>query len=256
MKKSIGIVISNEHIGDRYYKVKVKNEYLANIIKEGQFVEIKCGKGTDPLLRRPFSIYKYDREKNEVEFAYLVKGKGTEILKNLEKGDEIDFLGPLGNSYKINKDTKGIVIIGRGVGIASIASLGEKAVKEGKKTIAILSGRNEESVISQNYLKEVGCEVIPLMDTDGSSSVENLEKILRQKISTGEINQLYSCGSNRIGRLAKKLSEEYDLDSYISFEERMACGIGVCKGCAIMTTEGYKNVCKDGPIFNVKEVEI
>jgi len=256
MKKTIGKVISNEYIGDRYYKIKVENEYIAKNIKEGQFVEIKCGNVDYPLLRRPFSIYRYNREKNEVEFAYLVKGKGTEILKNLRTEDEIDIIGPLGNNYKINKKTKGIAVIGRGVGIASIASLGEKALKEGKNAIAILSGRNEESIIAQNYLSEVGCEVITLLDTDGSSSVENLERILKKNILEGKIEQMYSCGSNRIGRMVKKLSVEYDLDSYVSFEERMACGIGVCKGCAIMTKEGYKNVCKDGPVFNVKEVEI
>lgn len=256
MDKDIGRVISNEHLNDKYYSILIKSPKIASTIKEGQFVMLLCGNENDPLLRRPFSVYRYSREKGEIEIAYLVKGKGTEIMKKLKPGEKIDLVGPLGNFYEIKPDTKGTAVIGRGVGIASIASLGVKAQKEGLYSLAVLSGRTPEAIIGVDFLKEIGCDVVTLYDSDNSSSVEHLEKILRNKIEKEYIDQMYSCGSNRMARVVKKLSEEYDIDSYISFEETMACGIGVCKGCVCETKDGYKTVCKDGPIFNMKEVEL
>lgn len=252
----IGEVISNEFLGDRYYLIRIKCPEIARTIKEGQFLNVMCGNSNDPLLRRPFSIYRYFPEEGIIELAYLLKGKGTEIIKEMIAGDKIDLLGPLGNFYEILDNTKGIAVIGRGVGIASIASLAEKAKKDGLYSLAILSGRTPESIIGADFLKEANCDVISLYDSDNTSSIENLEKILVEKIEHGDITQIYSCGSNRIGKLVKKLSVEYGLESYISFEEVMACGIGVCKGCVCKTNEGYKTVCKDGPIFHVKEVEL
>lgn len=256
MNKYIGEVISNEYLNDRYYSILIKCPEIASTIKEGQFIMVSCGEGIDPLLRRPFSVYNYDREKGEIEIAYLVKGKGTEMIKDMKSGDKIDLLGPLGNFYEIKPETKGIAVVGRGVGIASIASLGVKAKAEGLYSLAILSGRSPEAIIGNDFLSEVGCDLVCMYDSDGSSSIENLEKILREKIENENINQIYSCGSNRMGRVVKKLSEEYDIDAYISFEESMACGIGMCKGCVCETKNGYKTVCKDGPIFNVKEVDL
>lgn len=256
MNKYNGLVISNEHIQDKYYSLRVSCKEIAKEIKEGQFVMIRCGEDFDPLLRRPFSIYKYDPDKGQLEFAYLLKGKGTDIIKKLKPGDKVDLLGPLGNYYEISEKSKGIAVLGRGVGIASIASLGEKAKKKGLYSLAILSGRSQEAIIGDDYLKNAGCDVVCLNDMDGSSSIENLEKILRNKIENNNIDQIYTCGSNRIGKLVKTLSDEYLLDSYISFEEHMACGIGLCKVCVCETKKGYKTVCKDGPIFNVKEVDL
>lgn len=256
MDKYIGQVISNEFLNDKYYSILVKCPEIASTIKEGQFVMILCGNSNDPLLRRPFSVYKFDAEKGEVEFAYLLKGKGTEMMRKIKSGDKIDLLGPLGNYYEIKEDSKGIAVIGRGVGIASVASLGANAKKKGLYSLAILSGRSHDAIIGIDYLEEAGCDLVCQNDFDKTSSIENLRNVLEEKIKEGNIDQMYSCGSNRMGKVVKELSEKYGLDSYISFEEHMACGIGVCKGCICDTKDGYKTVCKDGPVFNVKEVDL
>ena len=243
LNRYIGKVISNEFLSDRYYLLRIYCPEIASSIKEGQFVNVICGNSNDPLLRRPFSIYRYNLDEGVIELAYLLKGKGTEIIKEMNSGDKIDLLGPLGNYYEILSESKGVAVIGRGVGIASIASLGVKAKKEGLYSLAILSGRTPESIIGVDYLKEAGCDLVKLYDSDNTSSIENIEKILVEKIKNGDISQIYSCGSNRIGKLVKELSEKYGLESYISFEEKMACGIGVCKGCVCNTKKGYKTVC-------------
>lgn len=256
MKDCTAVVLTNEFISDRYYKVRLKCDYIANNIKEGQFVLLKTFDGNDPLLRRPFSVYRFFPEEGEVEFAYLLKGRGTELMTRIKPGDEVQLLGPLGNYFEVNETSKGIAVLGRGVGIASVAVLAESAAKSGLYSLAVLSGRNKGSVIGQEFLREAGCEVLGLNDEDGTSDIENIKNILIEKIEQGLIQQIYSCGSNRMGRLVKELSLEYNLDSYISFEEHMACGIGVCKGCTCKTKDGYKTVCHDGPIFGVGEVDL
>lgn len=256
MKDCLGTVISNEFLSDRYYLIRLKCDEIASTIKEGQFVLFRCSDGNDPLIRRPFSVYRYFPQSGEIEFAYLLRGRGTELMTRLKQGDKVEILGPLGNYFEIGESTTGIAVLGRGVGIASVAVLAEKAAKENLYSLAILSGRNPGSVIGKDFLTEAGCEVVGLNDEEGTSGIDGIRDILTDRIEKGLIQQIYSCGSNRMGKLVKDLSIKYNLDSYISFEEHMACGIGVCKGCTCMTKDGYKTVCHDGPVFGIGEVDL
>ncbi|WZL71936.1 dihydroorotate dehydrogenase electron transfer subunit [Clostridiaceae bacterium 35-E11] len=254
MKLYQGIVISNEHITERYYHLKILCSALAQEVKEGQIIHLGIGEDADPILRRPFSVYRFNRVAGIIELMYIVKGKGTAWMKELKKEDTVDLLGPGGNYYEIDANVKGIAILGRGVGIASIVSLGEKAREQGKEVIALLSARSKEAIIGKELLGEMGCCVIAVNDEDGSSSIENVMKILEENLEKYGIGQIFTCGSNRVARLARELGQKYKIPAYVSLEEHMACGIGVCHGCVCETKQGYKTVCKDGPIFNVEEV--
>ncbi len=254
MKVCNGIVSSNTYIGEKYYHLKIKCPEISKKVKEGQIIHIRCSEGLEPLLRRPFSIYRFDRTAQEIEFVYILKGKGTDFMTKLQKGDIVDLLGPGGNYYEIEPDAKGIAVIGRGVGIASIVSLAEKARKEERHVTAVLSAKTENAVISKKTLEDMGCLVYALSDEKGTSAVENVRKILTESIEKNSIKQLFTCGSKRIARLARELGQQYGISAYVSLEEHMACGIGVCHGCVCQTKDGYKTVCKDGPIFNVNEV--
>lgn len=256
MKLYQGIVIANEHVTERYYHLKIQCPALAKEVKEGQMIHVRVGGYADPILRRPFSIYRFDGASGIIELMYIIKGKGTAWMKGLEKEDTVDLLGPGGNSYELDAKVKGIAILGRGVGIASIVSLGEKARKQGKEVIALLSARSEKAIIGKELLSEIGCHVIAVNDEDGSSAMENVKKILEENLEKHAIGQIFTCGSNRVARLAREMSQRYKVPAYVSLEEHMACGIGVCHGCVCETKQGYKTVCKDGPIFNVKEVSL
>lgn len=248
-------VISNKHVSHKYFHLVLSSSVLASIINSGQIVHVKCGdEFSNYILKRPFSIYRFDKEAGTVEFLYLVKGKGTEYMSRLKPGDELELLGPTGNYYEISGDTNSIAVIGRGVGIASIVSLAELARTKNLHVTAVLSARNAEAIVAKDFLIQIGCNVLAVNDEDGSSSVENVKALLNKSINENKISQIYTCGSKRMGRMVRELSEKYHMTSYISLEEHMACGIGVCKGCVCKTKDGYKTVCKDGPVFSINEV--
>lgn len=249
-----GIVLANDCIAEVYYHIKIQCAGLAKEVKEGQIIYIRCNNLADPLLRRPFSIYRFDETEGIVEFVYIVKGKGTEIVKKLRPGDAIDLLGPGGRCYELAAGVKAICIIGRGVGIASVVSIAEKARKLGIHVTAILSGRTETAVISRDFLSEIGCDVASVNDQENTSSPEHVTQLLEAAINRYGIGQIFTCGSNRIGRLVRDVSRKYNIPAYVSLEERMACGIGICYGCVCETKNGYKTVCKDGPVFAIEEV--
>ena len=249
-----GIVLSNEYVKERYYHIKIHCDGLANEVKEGQIIYIRCNTLADPLLRRPFSVYRFNKAEGIVELIYIVKGKGTEIIKTLKTGEEIDLLGPGGKAYELATDAKGICIMGRGVGIASVVSIAEKARKLGIHVTAILSGRREQAIISRNFLAEIGCQVIVVSDQENTSSQENVSRLLENAIQGYGIGQIFTCGSNRMARLVRDISKQYKIPAYVSLEERMACGLGICYGCVCETRDGYKTVCKDGPVFSIEEV--
>ncbi|MBU5483669.1 dihydroorotate dehydrogenase electron transfer subunit [Clostridium sp. MSJ-11] len=254
MKTNKGIVISNHCVNNKYHHLIIKCKSLAEEVKEGQIVHIRCGVNEDPFLRRPFSVYRFDKENEELEIVYIVKGKGTEIMTHFKSGDKIDILGPTGNGYKLNDKAKSIVVIGRGVGSASIISIAEKAVKQNMKVIAILSGKDKTSILGDNFLNSLGCIVYSLNDEDGNSSLDNVRDILEKHIKEEKIDQIFTCGSNRIGKFVKDINNNYKIPSFISLEEKMACGIGVCLACVCKTVNGYKTVCKHGPVFPIEEV--
>ncbi|WP_315122388.1 dihydroorotate dehydrogenase electron transfer subunit [uncultured Clostridium sp.] len=254
MKINKAIVVSNSCINNKYYHLIIKCKSLAEEVKEGQIVHIRCGTNEDPFLRRPFSVYRFDKENEELEIVYIVKGKGTEIMTHFKSGDKIDIFGPTGNGYKLNEEGKFIVVIGRGVGTASVISIAERAIKENIKVIAILSGKDKDSILGENFLNSLGCVVYALNDEDGSSSLDNVRCILEKHINEEKIDQIFTCGSNRIGKLVKDINNNHKIPGFISLEEKMACGIGVCLACVCKTVDGYKTVCKHGPVFPIEEV--
>ncbi len=256
----IGRVIENKRIIEDYYLLTLACEDIAGCIQEGQILHVQCGdeEQKDPLLRRPFSVYRFNRDKGQIQIMYLVKGKGTRVMATFKKGEHVSLIGPTGSHFEVAEGTKedSLLIYGRGVGIAAIVSLAEKARRLERKTMVILSGKTNKKIISKDYLEAIGCQVIVVHDADGTSSVENIEKITREALEKYHVKGLYTCGSNRIGRLFKRICDEYNVKGYISVEEHMACGIGVCFGCICKTAQGHKRVCTDGPVFNIEDIEI
>jgi dihydroorotate dehydrogenase electron transfer subunit len=249
-----GVVLSNNVIGGGYRHMVVSCPKIAEEVKDGQVVHIKVNHGNEPLLRRPFSVYLYNRKAGTIVFVYAVKGAGTNIMANYKPGDEIDLLGPTGKAYELKEGAKKIAILGRGVGIASLVSLGVTAAEKGILVEAILSGKTPDHVFGRKGLELSDAVVYEVYDGDGSSDVENVRKILEQSRQEGAIDQIFVCGSKRLGKLAYDFSQEHGIEGYISLEERMACGIGVCYVCVCKTTKGYQRVCKDGPVFPLAEV--
>jgi len=214
----------------------------------GQFYLLRASETLDPLLRRPFSILMWDD--THLEFLIRLKGRGTHLLRNMRVGDRIDVLGPLGNGYPDPLKDETPILVAGGVGIASVFPLLHAGTR------LFYGAMNSAELYLLDDIKKLTGNIFICTD-DGSKGfkgnaverlIESLDDLAVAKPT------IYACGpEGMIAALLKFLSER-GIPGYISFEERMACGIGACLGCVIKTVQGYKRVCKEGPVFNVREI--
>ena len=259
-------LVNKEQLKDDIYKYSVESEEMCKMAKPGQFLEIKVIKGSEPLLRRPISIYNVDENKNLIEFIFQVKGKGTKILSEVEVGQEIDIVGPIGNGQFEIKSYKNAAIIGGGIGVFPLYELAKRLGESGTENINTYLGfRSKDFVVLENEFQNVSTNLTITTD-DGSykeqgfainklkEDIENLEK-------NGDTTDIiFACGPLPMLKAVQQFALEKNIPCQLSLEEKMACGLGVCLGCAVKlaNTEElqYKHVCKDGPVFWAKEVEI
>lgn len=208
----------------------------------------------DPLLKRPFSLLR--KMENGFQILYRIRGKGTIKLTRLQEGAVIDVLGPLGNSYPLPDKEQIPIIIAGGIGVASVFSLAEKLPRQ---AYIFYGARTKDDLLLLNELKGYAKELLVSTD-DGSygekgNILDALDMALTQNSELITHNLiLYACGPKAMFKPLHKISVERKITAYVSVEETMACGIGVCLGCVIKTVDGYERVCKEGPVFPIDKV--
>ena len=185
-------------------------------------------------------------------------GKGTYGLETLRKSQTLEILGPLGKGFELDPSWGHMIIVARGVGLATLAPLAEAAHQMGIRLTAVLSARSEKSLLSRDRFASLGADVQAVLDENGSSAPEQLEPLLRQIIAREKTNALFTCGSKRLTRLLKKLSAELGLVGQVALEQQMVCGLGMCQCCVeVFEVDGLmvgKRVCLEGPVFDLAEV--
>src|SRR5262245_2584206 len=154
-----------------------------------------------------------------------MRGRGTYGLATLEVGDELNMVGPLGVGFTVDPTCKHIVVLGRGVGLATLAPISQLAGECGIGVTAILSARSAEFVMADDLFGKVG-EVIAVLDADGTSAVEHVEAILERLIAQQRADAFYTCGSNRLLQLMKRVSKAHGIPGQVAMEQVMACGLG------------------------------
>ncbi|KPK42299.1 MAG: hypothetical protein AMJ78_03000 [Omnitrophica WOR_2 bacterium SM23_29] len=235
--------------------MEVNSPSIAKGAKPGQFVTIRCSETTSPLLRRPFSFFKINGSRFQI--LYEVVGNATRILSNMAPGDKIDILGPLGNGFTISDKHSDFVLIAGGIGIAPLTALAQKLVRTRRKRIYVIIGaRNKKKLLCERDFKELGIEPIIATD-DGSYGKKALAtELLDELFSKGGaiFPTIFTCGPEAMLKRIAHVARKRGLDCYASLETNIACGVGVCLGCAVRTKSSYKLVCKDGPVFNLNEI--
>ncbi len=221
--------------------------------RPGQFFMIEVNKGTDPLLKRAFSLFR--KTESGLQILYRVRGKGTEILRELKSGSVIEVLGPLGTFYPLpSKDAIPLVIAG-GIGIASVFSFVEQYAG---RAIVFYGARTKDDLLMLHEVESFAKEVIISTD-DGSAGLKGtaataLEHFLSHRPSPITHHSVYACGPHLLLKAVSEIARAHKIYSYISMEEHMACGIGACLGCVVKTRDGFTRVCKEGPVFEGREI--
>lgn len=250
--EEMAVVVSQKEIGTGIFDLVVKTNEIAANAKAGQFVSLYCNDGTK-LLPRPISLCGIDRENGMLRMVYRVAGKGTADFSKMVAGDEIRILGPLGNGFTLKN--KKAFLIGGGIGIPPMLQLAKELDCE--KT-AVLGYRDELFLLDD--FKAV-CDTY-IATEDGSAGTKG-NVIDAIKANGLQADIIYACGPTPMLRALKAFAEENKMECYISMEERMACGIGACLACVCKSKEKddhthvhNKRVCKEGPVFDAKEVEL
>jgi dihydroorotate dehydrogenase electron transfer subunit len=239
------------------YLFRLEAPEIAKVAKPGQFVMVRCAKET--ILPRPFSVHSVDG--TQISLLINVVGKGTGWLSKKKKGDTLDIFGPLGNGFTVNPKSQNLLLVAGGMGIAPLRFLAEWAAGLGKKVTLILGAQSRESLIPVNapqslYNKGIlsaSFQSVTATD-DGSEGFKGLATQLIPHY-LNNIDQIFACGPAAMYKTMSKMPELKGKDVQLSLEIMMGCGMGICYGCTIQTKNGLKQVCKDGPVFSMGEIE-
>jgi dihydroorotate dehydrogenase electron transfer subunit len=257
-------VRSNAWLNAEYKHLVLTAPELALTARAGQFFHLACPASHDdtPYLRRPMSIYCVAAEDSRIEFLYKVQGAGTRGLAQLRPGDTLDALGPLGNGFALPTSTEPahVLLLGRGVGLATMAPLAQQAIAAGAHVTAVLSARSEALMMSADYLKAVGADVITVTDDEQTSDVVQVESLIREVHEQRRITFVSTCGSNRLLVMLQRVAAQLGIRGQVALEQRMGCGYGACYACvrpfrkeAGSQELSYRRVCWEGPVFDLQE---
>lgn len=236
-----GLVREIKQAAQNLYYIKFYAEDF--VAAAGQFVSILCDNCT---LRRPFSVM--DCCDGIITILFKLKGKGTDYIKNLKVGDEIDFSGPFGNGFSlVNKRS---LIIGAGVGIAPVYFLKKEIDKIGTENRIIGGFLNKEAIPD-------GIKLDMISTDDGSYGKKgSIINFLKDEIKNYAPYVIYACGPSVVLQKISEIAAQYGIETQIAMEKEMACSIGVCRGCVIELRNGKNaTVCKDGPVFNGEDIK-
>ena len=225
--------------------------YISQNSYPGQFLHIKIIK---TILRRPFSIHCL--EGKTVFILFRVRGRGTKILSGYKPGDKLSIIGPLGKGFCLDGEADKSILIAGGLGVAPLVFLADK-LKE-SKPLVILGAKNKNDSIGVDEFKKRGCEV-HIATEDGSrgkkGTAVDILKSLSKKFNKSDKISIYTCGPEAMFKgIGKVIGKNKNINCQVSFEQFMGCGLGICCGCTIETKGGYRKVCKDGPVFDIKDI--
>lgn len=230
---------------------------LVRSARAGQFVEIlgRSRWSTDPLLRRPYSVYAANIERAELSVLVRPYGRGSGWLVEQPIEAEIDVLGPLGNTFNVLPKTKNLLMVAGGVGAAPLRMLAQEATSQGMNVTYLLGAMSANGLLDADLLP---AEVEYVVATnDGTAGHQGfVTDLIPQYLQWAD--QVFSCGPEPMFRSLRRevLAHRFAARPTVqlSVERTMACGVGACLGCVVETTHGMKTSCVDGPVFEMEEL--
>ena len=240
-------ITENKNISLSFYKFSVVSKEIASAAVAGQFCMIGLEK---VFLRRPLSIYSVDKNTGTISFLYKIVGKGTDILAKLPVGSSVKILGPLGQGYPLDiKENIEPVLVAGGTGIASIFFLASSLNTKGSLYYGV---RKKEELMCVQDFEKMGWK-INISTEDGSYGYKGfVTDLLAKQIQQNSI--VYVCGPTPMMKKVAEIAKDKKISGYASLEQKMACGVGNCQGCAVKINNINRMACKDGPVFPIKEI--
>jgi len=251
---TMGEVTGVRMVAENVFVLSFISSVISSTVRPGQFLNIKVAGGTDPLLRRPFSVYRTDGDR--VELIFNVVGKGTSAMHAMRPGDRLDILGPLGTPYSVDGESfETALLVGGGLGVAPLPITTEVLKQRGRRIMTFLGARSASQIVDAHLVD------VHIATDDGSRGyrgtvVDLLAETL--KATAVAAPKVFACGPTPMLKALAVYALGASLPCEVSLEGPMACGIGICQGCPVELAgeDGkYALMCKEGPAFAVERIK-
>lgn len=245
-------VNSVEALSDKHALIKLTDDKPLPEMLPGQFVEVRVDNSPSTFLRRPISINNVDYDRNELWLLVAAVGDGTRQLQKLQKGDRLNCMLPLGNSFTMPTDSaQKVLLVGGGVGVAPLLYFGKRIKAMGGEPTFLLGARSAKDVLERELFEQVGRVFITTEDgSEGEKGFVTNHSVLAQE----HFDRISTCGPKPMMMAVARYAFKNDIECEVSLENKMACGVGACLCCVEKTVEGNKCVCKEGPVMNIKKL--
>lgn len=252
-------ILANEEVTEAHYLLRCECPEIAKNALPGQFIHVMVSQDTGMLLRRPFTIYTV--EGHEITMLYQIIGDGTKRLSEMQIGEPLQVLGPLGNTFDFTTKPEPAILVGGGAGIASLMLLAAALRENGIQTLGLVGAQHRARLLSVADLESIGISVHIATD-DGSIGHHGfVTDILTELLETPDWCRptIYACGPHGMLSAVAKIAMDFEVPTQIAMENRMGCAMGVCLGCVcpIRIDENrieYQRVCTEGPVFNAADI--
>ncbi len=245
-------ILRKQNWGD-YFLLALESPGIAAEAQPGQFLMVRVGDTSSPLLRRPLSIHAV--QDNTLEIFFQTSGSGTTLLSRKQEGDRIDILGPLGRGFNLDFDgsTPKAALVGGGRGIAPLYFLSQRFRQQGISATIYYGGKSVEDLPLREKFRATGY-ALHCSTEDGSHGFKGLiTDSLLQDLSQDRADRIYACGPEGMLKRLSEISQEYAIPAELSLEAIMGCGFGACWGCVHRLKKdqeiGWQKICEDGPVF-------
>ena len=248
------VVIENTPLNSTNFLIKVQSKLRLPKMYPGQFANLEINKSKDVFLRRPFSIFEVDYSNNSISFIIKILGRGSKILTELEVGELINIIYPLGKNFTLPEIDDHVLLIGGGSGVAPMLYLAKESGLNSNQVNILLGAKTKDDHITvDNYLKYANMHFASEDGSLGEKGFVTEHSIFRNHLK--DFKKIYACGPEGMMKAVAKEAKNAGIYCEVSLENLMACGFGVCLCCIEPTNRGNLCVCTEGPVFNINELQ-
>ncbi|MCK4502542.1 MAG: dihydroorotate dehydrogenase electron transfer subunit, partial [Desulfuromonadales bacterium] len=263
------IVLSNQEISPGYYRMKILASGYSESAKPGQFVMLRVQRSFTPLLRRPFGVFQVGfipadcdtlPPKEFIELVYKVVGGGTETMRELQSGDAVELLGPLGSGFTADASIAEKILVGGGIGLVPLYMLATELVKTSKVSLFV-GGRTRDDIITISEFERLGVNVSVATEDGSLGETGFVTRLLEQRLEEPHQTEVFACGPMPMLDAVQKICATSEVSLQVSLEALMACGVGACLGCVVkgeghtINEPRYLCSCTSGPVFNAESLD-
>ena len=258
-------LLANAGVAEDFYLARMEAPYIAARAEPGQFVNIEVNAGVAPLLRIPLSVCAVDPNAGCIEVLYEDMGPKSRVLSQLRTGVQMRCLGPLRKGFTPPPSGAGAVLVGGGIGVPPMLYWGLTLRRRDSRVALLVGARNKGKHLSDELLTPAATVVRRATDDGSLGHAGLVTDLLRDELVGDGEHVVYCCGPHGMMQAVAALCREREVPCQVSLEEYMACGIGICVGCAVELerAEGadgsgytrYARICVDGPVFDARRVK-